>query len=284
MIRYKARLVAQGFKQKFGIDFFETYSPVANMNSIRVVLAVCAAYSYVMEQLDADTAFLNSGLVELVHMDVPFGVKNAKGMMCKLKKAIYGLKQAASAWNKTIRRVFLKNGFKSCGADQCVYVKLTRNGFVYVCLDDMIIAAKTSEEIREVKMALKNAFKMKELGKVRFILGMEIDPDKIAKTLMIKQTRHIDDVVKRFNQQNAKAVENPCASDMKLSKLLSPATKEERAEMKSRPYRSLIGCLMYITTCTRPDIAFVVTQLSRFLENPGTQHWKAAIRVLRYLK
>ena len=157
MIRYKARLVAQGFKQKFGIDFFETYSPVANMNSIRVVLAVCAAYSYVMEQLDADTAFLNSGLVELVNMEAPFGVKNAKGMMCKLKKAIYGLKQAASAWNKTIRRVFLKNGFKSCGADQCVYVKRTRNVFVDVCLyvEDMIIAAKTSEEIREVKMALK---------------------------------------------------------------------------------------------------------------------------------
>ena len=83
------------------------------MNSIRVVLAVCAAYSYVMGQLDADTAFLNSGLVELVHMDVPFGVKNAKGMMCKLKKAIYGLKQAVSVWNKTVRRVFLKNGFKS---------------------------------------------------------------------------------------------------------------------------------------------------------------------------
>ena len=154
------------------------------MNSIRVVLAVCAAYSYVMEQLDADTAFLNSGLVELVNMEAPFGVKNAKGMMCKLKKAIYGLKQAASAWNKTIRRVFLKNGFKSCGADQRVYVKRTRNSFVYMCLyvDDMIIAAKTSEEIREVKMALKNAFKMKELGEVRFILGMEIDHDKNAKT------------------------------------------------------------------------------------------------------
>ena len=182
MIRYKARLVAQGFKQKFGIDFFETYSPVANMNSIRVVLAVCAAYSYVMEQLDADTAFLNSGLVELVNMEAPFGVKNAKGMMCKLKKAIYGLKQAASAWNKTIRRVFLKNGFKSCGADQCVYVKRTRNVFVDVCLyvEDMIITAKTSEEIREVKMAHKNAFKMKELGEVRFILGMEIDHDKNA--------------------------------------------------------------------------------------------------------
>ena len=149
VIRYKARLVAQGFKQKFGVDFFETYSPVANMNSIRVVLAVCAAYGYEMEQLDADTAFLNSNLDERVYMEVPLGASTATGMVCKLEKAIYGLKQSASAWNKTIRRDFLNNGFKSCGADQCVYVKHYWDEFVYVYLyvDDMIIAAKTSDEI-----------------------------------------------------------------------------------------------------------------------------------------
>ena len=100
------------------------------MNSIRVVLAVCVKHDYVMEQLDADTALLKSKLVEQVYMNVPFGVTNAKGMVCKLEKAINDLKQAASAWNKTIRNVFLKNSFKSCGADQCVYVKSTRHGFV----------------------------------------------------------------------------------------------------------------------------------------------------------
>nr|CAI72292.1 putative polyprotein [Phytophthora infestans] len=286
VIRYKARLVAQGFKQKFGIDFFETYSPVANMNSIRAVLAVCVTCGYIMEQLDADTAFLNSCLVNLVYMDVPLGLENAEGMKCNLLKAIYGLKQAASAWNKTIHRVFLQNGFKCCGADQCVYVKRSKNAFVYVCLyvDDMIIAAKTRDEIREVKNALKSAFKMKELGEAKFILGMEIDHDRECGTLMIKQTRYIDDIVERFNQRNAKMVEYPCAANLKLSKMMSPTTEKERAEMWSRPYRSLIGCLMYITTCTRPDIAYVVTQLARFLEDPGTQHWKAAIRVLQYLK
>ena len=181
---------------------------------------------------------------------------------------------------------FFQNGFKSCGADECVYVKRTRNGFVYVCLyvDDMIIAAKTSEEIHDVKKSLKNAFKMKELGPVKFILGMEIDHNTTAGTLMIKQTRYIDDVVKRFGQENAKAVDNPCAAGLRLSKSQSPGTDSERTVMRLKPYRSLIGCLLYITTCTRPDIAFVVTQLSRFLENPGQQHWNAAVRVLRYLK
>jgi hypothetical protein len=180
----------------------------------------------------------------------------------------------------------MKIGFRSCGADQCVYVKGSKDNYVYVCLyvDDMIIAAKTNEEINEVKMALKNAFKMKELGEVKFILGMKIDHDHTADTLMIRQTRYIDDVVKRFNQHNAKAVVNPCESGMKLTKMQSPTTNAEREDMRSKPYRSLIRCLLYITTCTRPDVAYIVTQLSRFLENPGQQHWKAAIRVLRYLK
>ncbi|KAE9007452.1 hypothetical protein PR001_g16969 [Phytophthora rubi] len=286
VIRYKTRLVATGFKQKYGVDFFETYSPVANMNSNRVVLAVCVADAYVMEQLDADTAFLNSDLTDRVCMEVPYGIENAANYVCQLNKAIYGLKQAACVWNKTIHRVFVRNGFKSCDADQCVYVKRSRNGYVYVCLyvDDMIIAAKTSGEIREVKNALKNAFKMKDLGAATFILGMEIDHDTDAGTLMTKQTRYIDDVVERFGQQSAKPVDNPCASGMKLSKTQSPGTVEDRAEMQSRPYRSLIGCLLYITTCIRPDIAYLVTQLSRCLENPGLQHWRAAIRVLRYLK
>ncbi|KAE9022403.1 Retrovirus-related Pol polyprotein from transposon TNT 1-94 [Phytophthora fragariae] len=286
VVRYKARLVTKGFKQKYGIDFFETYSPVAYMNSIRVVLSVCAAYEYRMEQLDADTAFLNSGLKDRVYMEVPFGIENARDYQCQLNKAIYGSEQAASAWNKTIHRVCLGNGFKSCGVDQCVYVKRSKNGFIYVCLydDDMIIAAKTSEDTREVKDALKNAFKMKELGPAKFILGMEIDHDMTAGTHKIKQTRYIDDVVERFGQENAKPVDNPCAAGLKLSKTQSPGTDAEQNAMRSKPYRSLIGCLLYITTCTRPDIAFVVTQLSRFLENPGQQHWNAAVRVLRYLK
>jgi hypothetical protein len=113
---------------------------------------------------------------------------------------------------------------------------------------------------------------------------MEIDHNTTAGTLMIKQTQYIDDVVERFGQANYKPVDNPCATGLKLSKSQSPGTEAERIAMRSKPYRSLIGCLLYITTCTRPDIAFVVTQLSRFLENPGQQHWNAAVRVLRYLK
>uniref|UniRef100_A0AAV1VI21 Reverse transcriptase Ty1/copia-type domain-containing protein n=1 Tax=Peronospora matthiolae TaxID=2874970 RepID=A0AAV1VI21_9STRA len=244
------------------------------MNSIRVVLAVVVTKGYVTEQLDVDTAFLNSDLKEEVYMEVPNGIANAEKMMCKLDKAIYGLKQAASAWNKTIHAVFLQIGFRSSGADQCIYVKHQDDNYVYVCLyvDDMIIAAKTSREIQEVKTALKRSFRMKELDKAKFILGVEIDHDHNCSKLMIRQTRYIDGVASRFNQEDAKAVVNPCESGLKLSKKQSPTTDVDRAEMQSKPYRSLIGCLLYITTCTRPDVMYVITQLSRFLENPGQQH------------
>ena len=131
--------------------------------------------------------------------------------MCQLNKAIYGLKQAASAWYKPIHNVFVKNGFKRCGTYQCVYVKRSQKNLVYVglCVDDMIIGAKTSKEINQVKEVLNKAFKIKELGKAEFNLGMEINHDRSSRILMIKKTRCIDDVVKKFGQKDAKSVDNP---------------------------------------------------------------------------
>ena len=136
----------------------------------------------------------------------------------------------------------------------------------------MIIGARTSLEINQVKEVLKKAFKIKELGKAEFFLGMEINHNRSARIIMIKQTSYIDDVVKNFGQKDAKRVDKPCAVGMKLSSTQSPTTEERRSAMRLMTYRSLIGCLLYITTCTRPDIAYVVTQLSHFLEKPGLQH------------
>ncbi|POM69237.1 Hypothetical protein PHPALM_14496 [Phytophthora palmivora] len=177
------------------------------MNSIRVVLS-------------------NSDLEEYVYMEVPCGIRDAGNMMCRLDKAIYGLKQAA------------------CGADERVYVKTYEGSFVYICLymDDMTVAVKTGKEIQDVKL----------------------DQDYPSKTLMIKQTRYIDDVVELFNQKDAKIVVNPCESGLELTATQSPTAREERLKI--------------------PDVAYIVTQLSRFLEIPGIQHWKATIRVLCYLK
>ncbi|OWZ21245.1 LOW QUALITY PROTEIN: hypothetical protein PHMEG_0004224 [Phytophthora megakarya] len=210
------------------------------MKSIGVVLAVCVVNGYIMEHLDADTAFLNS----LVYMDVPpFDIENDGNHVCRSNKSMYGLKQTSNAWNKTIHQVY-----------------------AHVCLSvgDMIIAAKTSDESREVKNTLKAAFKMKDLGGAKLFW---IGHDKEVGTLMFKQTRYIYAVAERFGQRDTKRVDNPRASKAQL-----PRTDAKRAEMRSKPCRFIIGRLLYITTCAHPDVAYVVTQLSRFLDNSDLEH------------
>ena len=169
-------------------------------------------------------------------MEVQYGITNAQNVMCKSDKEIYGLKKAGSTGHQTIHAVFMKIRFRRCGADQCNYVKGIKNNSVYVYfyVNDVIIAAKTNKEISEVKSALKS-LKMKELGEVKFILGMEIDHDHMNGTLMISQTRYIDDVVNRSNQQDAKAVVNSCESGMKLTRMQPPTTNAERDDMRSKP-------------------------------------------------
>ena len=133
--------------------------------------------------------------------------------------------------------------------------------YVWFYVDDIIIAANTSIEIQEVKTEMQNLFKRKELGKVKFFLKMEMDHDLHCSKLMIRQTRYIDDVVSRLNQQDAKAVDNPFESVMKLSKMQPSTAYDDNNGMKSKPNRSLLGCMLYITTCTRSNIAYVVTQM-----------------------
>ncbi|OWZ24240.1 LOW QUALITY PROTEIN: polyprotein [Phytophthora megakarya] len=191
------------FKRKFGMDFSGAYSPVANMNSIRIVLVVCEVNGYIIEGLDSDTAFLNSGLKTPVYLEVPpFGIKNDGNHVCQLDKAIYGLKQTVSAWNKTIHQVYMKNGFERCGTDQFVYEKCSRNEYIYY-VDEMIIAAKSSDEPRE------------------------IDHDREVRTFMIKQARYIDDGAEWFGQRDTKRVDKPVASNLNMSKVQSPITDAE---------------------------------------------------------
>ncbi|KAJ0390641.1 hypothetical protein P43SY_010880 [Pythium insidiosum] len=286
IIRWKARLVALGFLQHFGVDFFETYAAVANMSSIRIFLSVCCTAGFVMEQLDVDTAYLNADLEEDVYIEIPEGLNEDSKCVLKLKKALYGLKQAGNAWFKTIQRLLVETGFKPCGGDTCVFVKRVRNEFIYICLyvDDMVVAARTSELVDDVKRAIASRFRIKELGYVRHLLGMEIAYDQKARTMTVTQTQYIKTIVDRFNQQGARNVTNPCDQSLKLSKADAPQTVDEKEEMSKKPYRSLIGCIQYVAQCTRPDVTYAVTHLSRFMENPGKKHWAAAIKILRYLK
>lgn len=287
LVLYKAHLVALGYGQEFGINYFETYAPVANMNAIRVSLAMCATLGYVVMQFNVDTAFLYAVLHEEVLILVPDGVTAPQGSLLKLLKSLYGLKQASLEWNKTIDKVLKDIGFEPTSADPCVYVMVTqRSELVYLCLyyvDDLLVGAQSRDAIDLVKQQLQASFRLKELSVARYILGMQITQQVQRRETSIAQTQYIADIAERFGQSACKPVYNPVKSSLKIGGADASQFADERDVMQSKSYRSVIGCLLYVATCTRLDVSFAVSHLSRYVENPSRAHWNAALQVLRYL-
>ncbi|GMF50089.1 unnamed protein product [Phytophthora fragariaefolia] len=176
-------------------------------------------------------------------------------------------------------------GFMPAKADPCVYTRDDNNQRCVVCLyvDDLLIASRDQDVIISVKAQIAEKFKIKELEQARYILGIEIDYNMEDKTLGICQRTYTEGVIKKFGQEHANPSLNPLDTSVYLTKNHKPKTDEEKAKIRSKPYRSLIGSLMYLECGTRPDISVAVAKLSRFLENPGEKHWNAGIKVVKYL-
>jgi len=205
--------------------------------------------------------------------------------VCLLLQSLYGLKQASRVWNETIDTPLKPMGFTPADADPCVFTRGEGNDECIVCLyvDDMLIASRDKAVIASVKAGIAEKFRIKDLGRARFILGIEIDYDMERRTLSISQQAYSEAVIKKFSQANAKPSLTPLEPGLQLTKTDEPQTDEDKAAMKAKPYRSLIGSLMYLACGTRPDIAVAVAKLSRLLQSPGQAHWDAAIKVVRYL-
>lgn len=287
--RYKARLVVKGCNQKKGVDFEEIFAPVVKMSSIRVVLGLAASLNLEIEQLDVKTAFLHSDLKEDIYMEKPegFKVKGKEEYVCKLKKCLYGLKQAPRQWYRKFDSFMGEQGYKKTYNDHCVFLKkFSGNDLIILLLyvDDMLIVGQNVEIIDSLKQQLSKTFCMKELGPAKNILGMRIIRDRKARRLWLSQEAYVHKVLQRFNMEKAKPVSTPLAMHFKLSSQLSPTTSEEGESMLYIPYASAVGSLMYAMVCTRPDIAHAVGLVSRFLSNPGKEHWNAVKWIMRYLR
>jgi hypothetical protein len=298
--RYKARLVAKGFQQKEGVDYLETYAPVARMETIRLMLAVAAHYDLNISQLDFKTAFLYGELQDVeIYMQLPRGY-TIKQMMTEeesiqndddedegendkcllLSKGLYGLKQAGREWNTKLNTTLISFGFKRAKSDLCLYFYKDKGRVMIltVWVDDILAAHNSDDTWRRLVDYLRRSFKVKDMGECAWILGMGITRDRQQHKLHINQELHIRNILKRFNMSNCKSAKVPMKNKPKLRQ------QQEGEQLTDKPYRSLVGALMYLAVCTRPDISYAVGQLARYGSAPTETHWRAAMDLLRYLK
>ena len=277
--RYKARLVAKGYTQTEGIDFLETFSPVAKLSTVRLLLALAAKNKWLLEQLDVNNAFLHGDLHEEVYMDLPQGVSPPiPGQVCRLRKSLYGLKQASRQWYEKLSQVLISLGYKQSQADHSLFTKASSpSSFtaLLIYVDDMILTGNDTSEISNVKQTLDNLFRIKDLGALKFFLGLEVA--RSSKGISLCQRKYALEILQDAGLLACKPALTPMVHSAKLVKDDGVPFEDIAA------YRRLVGQLLYLTN-TRPDICFAVTHLSQFLSKPMKSHHQAALRILRYLK
>ena len=304
--RHKARLVAKGYSQVEGIDYNETFAPVARFTSFRMVLSMSIEQNWILEQGDVGNAFLNVTIEEELYMTQPegFEVEDDGGStrtasasilnrrtprkVCRVLKGLYGFKQMPRYWNEDIHAVLVDFGLVRSQVDPCLYTMAQNGKIVFVLslyVDDFLFGGSLKKLREDFKQEIFRAFSVTLQGEVKWLLGMEITRAPDGSSITISQRKYIDDLLSKFSMTNATPCNNPVASGLKPGKS-SPGDESESSEALGAdvPYQSLVGSLLYAVVCTRPDIAYAVICLTRHMKDPSVADWKAAKRILRYLK
>ena len=280
--RYKARLVAQGFSQKPGLDYDETFCPVIRFESFRTIVAIAVQKGLKLHQLDITTAFLNGQLKEEIFMKQPEGfvVKGKEHLVCRLKQSLYGLKQSPRCWNSTLDTQLKNMGYVQSNNDPCIYMSSDgEHSVIGVYVDDFVIAAKDQKKINQVKTALSQKFDVKDLGELHDFLGVKVVQDHEKGTVWIGQSSFTESILLKYGMSEAKKVQTPVSINDKLLK-----ATEECEVVDQALFQSAVGSLLYLAMRTRPDIAFAVNNVARFSSKPTKQHWIAVKRIFRYLR
>ena len=285
--KYKARLVAKGYEQQYGVDFEETFAPVARLTSLRIVLAIAAKLRFDIQQMDVETAFLNATLEEEVYIKVPEGVTRVEGCNCiRLNKALYGLKQSPREWYENINGYLQSLGFKRLQSEHCLYIYARSNEICLISLyvDDLIIAGTNKEVTSRVKENMNTRYSMKDLGNVDEILGCQVHVDHHKGIVTMNQRKYTTGILTKFLGSHEQTwLDTPADNKIILTPDMGPIDDAEKEAMRNIPYREVIGSLLWLSLGTRPDITYAVSQVAKFSANPGPEHWKAVQRILRYL-
>jgi len=279
VVRNKARLVAQGFCQKEGIDYGETFAPVARLEAIRILLAFAASRGFKLYQMDVKSAFLNGYIEEEVYVKQPPGFEHPKfpNHVFKLQKALYGLKQAPRAWYARLKTFLLENGFKMGSVDKTLFLLRQGNDslIVQIYVDDIIFGGSSHFLVAKFAESMSKEFEMSMMGELTFFLGLQIK--QTQEGTFVHQGKYTMDVLKKFDMADAKPISTPIPTSAALD------ADEDGESVDQKEYRSMIGSLLYLTA-TRPDIHFAVCLCARFQASPRTSHRQAVKRIMRYLR
>jgi len=276
--RNKARLVAQGYTQIEGLDFGETYAPVARLESIRILLAYATHHDFKIFQMDVKSAFLNGPISELVYVEQPPGFEDPKfpNHVYLLHKALYGLKQAPRAWYECLKDFLLRKGFEIGKADPTLFTRKVDKD-IFVCqiyVDDNIFGSTNKTWCDDFSRIMTKRFEMSMMGELTFFLGFQIK--QLKDGTFISQTKYTNDMLKKFDMENAKPIKTPMPTNGHLD------LNEDGKAVDQKVYRSMIGSLLYLCA-SRPDIMLSVCMCARFQANPKECHLMAVKRILRYL-
>lgn len=286
--KYKARITPKGFKQRHGVDYFEVFANTGKYKTLRVALSLAARHDMELRQLDVPQAFIQAELEEDVYMEMPQGFE-VDGMVCHLKKSLYGLKQSPRNWYLLISAFITdKLGFRATASDPCLFWKRSRTGqqmLLFLFVDDMQVAFHREDEPEweEAHMQLKQRFNITNLGESKFMLGMRITRDRQERTIQLDQELYITKALEKFGLDQCKTAPSPA-----IQTSSNGQTIEDREGTSSQPtdlklYQEKVGTLLYAAISTRPDIAFTVNKLAQSMQAPTVSHATACDRVLRYL-
>ncbi|CAI7779323.1 unnamed protein product [Closterium sp. NIES-53] len=282
---FKARYVARGFSQRQGVDFFQTFSPTPKMTTLRVLLHVAAQRDYELHSLDFSTTFLQGSLHEEIWLRRPPGFTESfpTGTQWSLRRPVYGLRQAPREWHDTLITTLASLGFAPSTADPSLFLRTDATlplFYVLVYVDDLVFATANTEALALVKSELQKRHTCTDLGELTSYLRLRITRDRAQRTITLTQSHMVQQVLQRFGFMYS----SPQSTPLPIGHSLSAPPSDESVE-PSGPYPELVGCLMYLMTCTRPDLAYPLSLLARYVA-PGRHrkvHWVAAKRVLRYL-
>lgn len=277
--KYKARLVAQGFSQKYGKDYDEVFAPVARQATLKILLSISANKQMKVMHFDAKNAFLNGQLKDTIYMKQPQGFQEEEkeNHVCLLKKSLYGLKQSARIWNQRLHDFFIQLGMKQSSADPCLYTIKDNNSIMYIIIhvDDILSATNKEEWLTQLEEQLRRFFTINNLGEVSNYLGIRIT--KKDQFYFLDQENYINSIISEFGLSDAKESETPM--DVSFLK----ATNEDYLPNNNQ-YRQAIGSLLYVAVNTRPDISAAVTILAQRVEKPTQRDWLEVKRIIKYLK